>query len=166
MIALSRRRIAWSTGVAAIAIALVVLGAFLYARGGGPVPHWFPFRASLGDPLASSSPAETALRTVRLAGFERAVVGESDGIAVVRLEMQQVSSAADVEIAWQTGFGALVTSYSGADRYVVQVFDGARPLVEVGGDGAAVRRAVDDDDGDALRAAVEFVFLSEEGSDG
>lgn len=156
----------WLAVAAVGLIALVVLGASFYARGGGPVPSWFPFQSRLGDPLSASGPAETALRTVRLAGFERAVVGNGDGTAVMRLELPQVSSAADVEIAWQTGFAALAAAYPGDDRYAVQVFDGSRSLVEVRGKGRAIRAAVEADDGDALRDAVEFVFLSEEGVDG
>lgn len=145
---------------------LLVLGAFFYARGGGPVPSWLPFQSRLGDPLAASGPAETALRTVRLAGFERAVTGDSDGVAVMRLELPEVNSAGDIEVAWQTGFSALTAVYPGHNRYVVQVFDSAGSLLEVSGEGRDVRAAVQADDGDALRSAVEFVFLSEEGDDG
>lgn len=152
--------------VAAVALALVavsVLGAWFYARGGGPVPEWFPFDSAAFDPLASGDAQETVLRSMRLAGIERAVVGEEGGTAVLRVEMPWVGSAADVEAVWQAGVVSLAVAYPGARRYVVQVFEGSTPLLEVSWDGGDARDAVGSDDPDALRSSAAFKYLSEEG---
>lgn len=161
------RRVAWRPIAIALAVAVLlgVLGLWLYARGGGPVP---PFLSGLSpkaaDVLAPSSPDERVLRVLRLAGVERAVVGQSAGVAVVRVELPSVRTVADAEFAWQAGFSAMVGSYPKAGRYVVQLFGpDASPLVEMGGAGEAVRAAVKSDDAVSLRKAVSARYLSEQG---
>ncbi|MDP2232938.1 MAG: hypothetical protein Q8K89_04825, partial [Actinomycetota bacterium] len=86
--------------VAGVMLALVLVGGLvLYSRGGGPVPRALTWLGAAGPALLESSgPDETVLRTLRLAGIEHAVVGESSGTAVVRLALPSVSSAADVEL--------------------------------------------------------------------
>lgn len=155
-----RGRRIWLT----LAIVAVLLGGalWLYGRGGGPLPaSWSFLSPAEFDALAPSGPAETVLRTVRLAGFERAAVGEAGGVAVLRLEMPGVSSAVDAEIGWQIGFAALSVGYADASEYVVQLFEGDRGLLEVSADGAAAREAVEADDPAALREASRFTYLRE-----
>lgn len=162
-----RERIWFVVAVVVASAMLLALGALvLYARGGGPVPSWFPVKPATADPLADSGPAEVALRAMRLAGFERAVAGDEGGMALLRVEIPDVASAAELEIAWQTSVAALARAYPDADRYVVQLFaPEAVPLLEVDFDDAqAARAAVDADDATALRAAAAFVLLPEEGS--
>lgn len=172
-------RIALGVG-AAVAVALVAVAVLvvLYARGGGPVPGALSALspAPAGDSLASSDARESVLRTLRLAGIERGVVGDADGVAVVRLEVPEVSGPADVELAWVTGAGALAGSYPDASRYVVQVYAAApgaasavptaapMPLLEVAWDGAGAREAVEADDPAALRKAAKFRVISREGA--
>lgn len=158
-------RIVAATAVVALTAAGSLIA--LYARGGGALPPSLSFLGRAEDPLAASSPEEAALRTIRLAGYERAVVGESGGTAVLRLELPAVTSAADAELAWQSGFAALSGAYPRARSYVVQLFSpGAEPLLEVEVPGDAVRAAVRDDDAAALRKAAGFRHLVEEASDG
>lgn len=151
--------------LASVAGALVLLLAagllVAYARGGGPVPKWFPVRPVEADPLADSTPAEVALRAMRLAGFDRAVAGDSGGTAVLRIAIPDVASAAELEIAWQAAVGALFAAYPDNDRYVVQLFGPiAMPLLELRfEDARAVRAAVEADDPGALRAAAGFTYL-------
>lgn len=160
------RRVKLAAAIAAVLIAVSAAALVLYARGGGPIPSWLGFlSAAQSDPLAPSGPAETVLRTLRLAGYERAVVGDERGTAVLRVEVPLVDTAVDIDITWQTGVAALTAAYPDASRYVVQVFEGDRGLVEmrIGGDDA--RRAVDADDAEGLLAASEFVFLTTEATD-
>lgn len=144
---------------------LIVLVVFaLYARGGGPVPVWLSWMGpGDGGLLSQSTPEEAALRTVRLAGFEHAVVGEERGVAILRLAMPGISSPADIELAWQTGMGVLASTYPEATRYVVQLFESDTPLLEVAADGGRVRESVRVDDGQALRDSAVFTFLSTSG---
>ena len=149
--------------VASVLLVFVVVFA-LYAQGGGPVPAWLSWMGpGDGGLLAPSSPEEAALRTVRLAGFEHAVVGEERGVAVIRLAMPGISSPADVELAWQTGMGVLASSYPEATRYVVQLFEVDDPLLEIAADGVRVREAVRLDDGQELRDAAVFTLLTASG---
>lgn len=107
------RRLMWAAIVICIATALVggVLFA-LYVRGGGPVPDAFAFlRPRAADPLAASSPAETVLRTLRLAGFDRASVGVREGTVVVRVAMPATDSGRQVELTWQTALTAGALAY-------------------------------------------------------
>jgi|GEM_PF-1179182 len=156
----SRRKVPKVLIAAAASVFVVVLGAFLYARGGGPVPAWFPFSAAVADPLAASGPEEVVLRTVRLAGFEHAVAGADRDGAVARIAIPAVSSAADVEIAWQSGVAALTEAYPRSGRYVVQIFEGESALLEVAWDREEARQEVESNDPDALRSSAEFVYLS------
>ena len=160
-------RRAWrSIGIAtAVLAALVFTGFYFYLRGGGPVPSWIPIRPAIQDPLAPSQPAEQVLRSMRLAGFERAVAGEGGGLAVVRIEVPTVGSPADIEIAWQTGAASLAEAYPGARRYVVQVFDPSQALLEVRWEGETARDAVASDDAGALFSSAEFVHLTGEVSE-
>jgi len=155
------RRVVWIGATSAV-VALLLVAAWLYARGGGPVPSWWPLSSAGFDPVAASSPEEAVLRSVRLAGFQRAVAGDSGGTAIVRLEIPEVSSAADAEIAWQAGVASLVEAYPGAGTYVVQLFEGPAALLEARWDGGQARGAVAADDAAALKARAEFVYLPRE----
>ncbi|MDA3937486.1 MAG: hypothetical protein PF636_11655 [Actinomycetota bacterium] len=146
-----------------VLLALVVVFA-LYARGGGPVPGWLTWMGpGDGGLLSASTPEEAALRTVRLVGFEHAVVGEERGVAVLRLSVPSVSSPADIELSWQTGMGVLSSAYPEATRYVVQLFASQDPLLEVAADAGRIREAVRTDDGQALRDSAVFTFLTSTG---
>lgn len=146
--------------VIAALIALCVVGLWLYGRGGGPLPQALPFLSDAqSDPLAESDSNESALRTMRLAGFERAAVGAESGLAVLRVELPTVATAADFEIAWQTGYATLAVVYPDANEYVIQLFEGAHGLLELSAQGSAVRQAVSADDALALREATDFTFL-------
>lgn len=155
--------------LAVLVVALVVCGAlvWLYARGGGPLPSALgALEIGRQDPLARSDADEVVLRTARLAGFSHAAVGSSAGSVLLRLDIPVVSTGADFEIAWQTGFAALARAYPRADEYVVQCFEGATGVLEVACDGPAARDALDADDPRALRAASAFALLGEaDGSD-
>lgn len=157
-----------------VAIALAVAGLLLFAtaglalyvRGGGPLPGWAGFlRPSDRAVLEPSSPAEVVLRTLRLAGYERAVVGDSDGTVVVRVEVPDVASPADIALTWQTAMAAAATSYAGAKTIVVQVFSGSQALLEVSAPAADVRLAIQDDETKVLERATRFRYLSEAGGD-
>jgi hypothetical protein len=137
----------------------------LYARGGGPVPDALGFLRPKGfDPLSASSPPETALRTLRLAGFDHAVVGESGGTAVARVAMPAVSSPAKVELSWQTALVAGARAYPHARTVVAQLFaaDGT-PLLEVSAEAAVVRSAAERDDAAGLRHVASFRYLASAG---
>ena len=144
---------------------ITLLGARLYAKGGGSVPDWFPFESSAFDPLAPSDAEESVLRSIRLAGIERAVVGEQGGTAVLRLDIPEVSSAADMEIAWQTGVASLTSVYPDAREYIVQLFENQSGLLEIKWAGSDARDAVSADDAEALRSSATFIYLSEEVGD-
>lgn len=152
-------------GAVALVAVLAVLGAaglWFYARGGGPLPARLAFLAPRSsDPLAASDAQEVVLRTMRLAGIERAVVGQAGHTVMVRIEVPTADSAADVAVGWQTAAAALSESYPTARRYVVQVFaPGALPLVEYSWSGDALRDARDP----AARSKAAAVrLLSEQG---
>jgi hypothetical protein len=110
--------------------------------------------------LAPSGPQETVLRAVRLAGIEQAAVGESDGMALLRIDLPAIASAPDVEIGWQVGFSALTEAYPAAAAYTVQLFVDAGALLELQAGGDAVRSVVDADDAAALRSAFESRFIA------
>lgn len=155
-VALALVAIALLTGVAALV---------LYGRGGGPLPGWLSFLGpERTDLLAASGPAETTLRTLRLAGIERATVGAESGTVVVRLELPAAQTSTDVTAAWQIAIGALAGAYPDEKRYVVQVFGAdAQPLLEFGWARDAVfsegrLRAADD-----LKAGASVRLLSETG---
>jgi len=157
-----RRTACIVTAVVGCLLVVACVGLYLYARGGGPLPEWAaPLRPGGDAVLGASSPAESVLRTLRLAGFQRAAVGDEAGTVVVRVEAPSVASAADIELTWQTGMAAAASAYPAADRIVVQVFSPAQPLVQVSAPGGAVRAAVAADDAAALRRACSFAYLSE-----
>lgn len=152
--------VAIALGVVALALAVFVV----YVRGGGPAPQWAAWlRAEAGGPLAPSGPAETVLRTMRLAGIERAAVGDQDGAVVLRVELPRVRTDADVALAWQTGMAAIASAYPSATSAVVQVFSGSQSLLEVGAPLKAVRAALDADDATGLRRACTVRYLPEAG---
>ena len=153
--------------IVAIVLALLLGGVayVLYARGGGPVPAYLAFLSPAESRLlAASSPAEQTLRTLRLAGIDRAVVGETKGIATARVEIPAVTSAADVEIAWQTAVAALSQSYPRARVYDVQLFGpDATALVQLTFPGSEARSDVTANDPAALRRIATIRYLSEQG---
>ena len=155
------RRHPKALGAVALAFAaLLALGILLlYAKGGGPLPPALSFLAE--DPLPASTPAETALRTLRLAGYDRAVVGEEDGVVVVRVEVPSVASSADVELSWQTALAVGAEAYPDAKTCVAQLFGGSQALLEVKVPAESVRSG----DATSTRAAAEFRYLSEAGGE-
>lgn len=159
-----RRGLVIAGVVAAMVAAGLGAGLYFYARGGGPLPRWAgslrPGADVVGQP---SSPAEVVLRTLRLAGYQRAAVGEKDGTVVVRVESPSLESPADVALTWQTAMAAACAAYPGARTLVVQVFVPAQPLLEVSAPAAAVSAAVKTDDAALLRKACSVRYLSEAG---
>lgn len=161
----TRRR--YAVLIVGIVLALLLGGIayVLYAQGGGPVPAYLAFLSPAESRLlASSSPAEQTLRSLRLAGIDRAAVGEANGIATARVEVPAVTSAADVEIAWQTAVAALSQSYPGARVYDVQLFGpDATALVQLTFPGSEARSDVTANDPAALRRVATVRYLSEQG---
>ncbi|GAB4275624.1 MAG: hypothetical protein Kow0056_05400 [Coriobacteriia bacterium] len=162
-------RLVWA-GVAVVLVMAAVL-VFLYGRGGGPLPGWLGFlgprTAGLLDP---SGPEEAVLRTLRLAGYDHAVVGESDGTVVVRVEVPRVRTPADVELTWQTALGVSAEAFPEAERYVAQVFSDGTALVEVGIGGSDLRGILDSGDAGSAASALEeqadVILLSRSGGGG
>lgn len=159
-----RRRALLGAGAVVVAAVLLVGGFVLYARGGGRVPSWAsrlsPVRAGLLD---ASTPAEQVLRTLRLAGVERAAVGADGSTVVLRIEVPAVESAADLTLAWQAGLGALLEAYppGRARRYAVQLYGpGAEPLLQLAWDASEAEAAWGRGDAAALRDAAETRYLS------
>jgi hypothetical protein len=139
-----RRRIA----IGAVAVALLVVGVVSLAT-----------RDQGFDPLGRSSPAEAVRRTARLAGFEQVRAGENgENGAFASLAVPAVSSAADIEIAWQTGFASLAVSYPDAEEYLVLVLENERTLVQMRAGGAAVREAVSAGNPYALVQAMRIAY--------
>jgi len=132
------------------ATALVVAALLLAGCGAGP--------------LDASEPAEVVLRSVRLAGFEGTVAGSDDAGAYAWLDLPGLDTAADVEIAWQTGFASLAAAYPRADAYRVRVSVSGAPLFECACPGDEARAAVEADDATGLRAAIAFTYLAEDTS--
>lgn len=163
------KRIAILAAVAAglvLAAGAVLLA--LYARGGGTLPPALSFLGPAQvDHLGPSGPEEAVLRTLRLAGYDRAAAGEDAGAAVLRIELAGVTSPADVELAWQTAAAASAVAFPRAGSYEVQLFGpGAEPLLAIKLPGEAARAAVAADDAAALRKAATFRHLLEEGAGG
>ncbi len=151
-------------GFALLALVLIAVPVMvLYARGGGPVPFVLaPLRPVGVNLLAESTPQEQVLRTLRLAGIERAIAGDSRGTAVVRLELPSAQSSVDVAAGWQAGLAALRSAYPDARGYVVQVYGpGQQPLLEMTWNGADARAAGDDEE--TLRTTAGVRYLSSEG---
>lgn len=162
----THRKRRWPVVLAAVVVLALLAGAgalVLYARGGGPVPDSLAFLRPKGvDLLAASGPAETSLRTLRLAGYDRAAVGEASGTVVVRVEMPRATST-DVELSWQTALAAGATAYPRANRVVAQLFSAGVPILEVSAPAGAVQEAVARNDGAALRKSASFRYLSSAG---
>lgn len=163
-----RRRSRFPSGAALSLLLVLALAAgllVLYARGGGRLPTWLGFIAQgLPSPLASSSPAEQTLRTLRLAGYRDAVVGETGGKVVVRVSAPSVRTPADVALTWQTAIAAASVAYPSARSYVAQVFEGDTPLLEVRVDGDEARDAIRQDDSAGLLSGAEVLFLARGGN--
>jgi hypothetical protein len=159
---ISRRTLAWLL-VGALVGALLIGGELvvLYARGGGPLPAALGFLApGPVDPLAPPSPAETALRTLRLAGFDHAAVGESGGTVVVRVAMPGTADATKVQLSWQTALSAGALAYPGAGKVVAQLFSASNtPLLETSADARVIRDAARRNDAAALARATSFRYL-------
>ena len=161
----------------AVALAVAALVVFvLYARGGGPVPGWLSWLGPQEQSLLDASEGQEAvLRTLRLAGYDHAVVGEDAGAVVVRVEIPYVRTPADAELTWQTAVGAALAAFPDEDTYVAQLFTEGEPLVEVRVQGEALRdllslaetAELDEawDLGTQLKALAEVVYLTG-GSDG
>jgi hypothetical protein len=158
------RAVPFVAAVAAAVVLLMIGGAILYVRGGGPAPPWTSFlRPGSGEVLKPSGPAEVVLRTLRLAGYQRASVGDASGTVVVRIEVPEIRAAADVALTWQTGMAGAATAYPNASRLVVQVFSPTQSLIEVSAPADAVAAAVKADDAAALRKACTVSYISESG---
>jgi hypothetical protein len=110
------------------------------------------------DPTGPSSPSESVVRTLRLAGYPAVVAGNDREGAVVRVTLPPLESAADVEVAWQTALAALSSGHPGADTYIIQL-ETDRPLLEVRVPGSPGRDAVEADDAALLRREAEFGYL-------
>lgn len=139
----------------AVWVALALIGATALG--------WYAFSmwgSKTVDPLGPSSREEVVLRTLRLAGIERAVIGSDTRIAVLRMDLAGPASPPDVEIAWQTAFAVLAGAYGGAEGYVVQIFADGAPLVELSAPGGDVRDAVSADDPIALRRGTDATFIA------
>lgn len=159
-----RRALPWAAGAVVLVLVAAAVLLVLYARGGGPVPGFLGFLSPKPvDPLAASSPAEAALRTLRLAGYDQAVVGESGGTAVVRVSVPKPITPRAVELSWQTALTVAAEAYPRSGKAVAQLFDGTTPLLEVSADAAAVRDLAARDDAAGLRSAATFKYLSTAG---
>ncbi len=76
------------------------------------------------------------------------------------LTLPAVSSAADIELAWQSGMAMLSAAYPRAKAYRVVVGTADRNLLSVTAPGDAVRTAVEDDDAAALKKAASFELIA------
>lgn len=148
-----------------LAVAVVGIGAaWLYLGSGDTTPEWFgggeaDVEPLEQDPLGDSGPHEAVLRSLRLAGYEEAVVGEDDGTAIVRLDAPYLNTPAHVELAWQTALASEVEAFPDAESYVAQVFSSGVALLEVRVPGDAMRDAVGSDDPARLREDANFAYL-------
>ena len=160
----ARRALPLVAAAASLALVAAAVLLVLYARGGGPVPGFLGFLTPKPpDPLAASSPAEAALRTLRLAGYDQAVVGESGGVAVVRIAVPEASTPRAVELSWQTALAVGASAYPRSGKVIAQLFTGSTPLLEVSADADVVREAARRDDAAAVRSAASFRYLSTAG---
>ena len=113
------------------------------------------------EPLSASLPAEQTLRALRLVGVDHAAVGEEAGTVTLRIEVPAISSAGDVEIAWQAGVGVLGESYPRARRYVVRLASAdGQPLVEFEVRGREARALLGRKDAAGLRKAAVVRYLT------
>lgn len=145
------RRVPREVWFAAGLLAVVLLGILAF--------HAIPG----SDPglLAPSGPDETVLRALRLAGIEHAAAGLVQGQAVAHVGIPALSSAPDVQIAWQATFATLVSAYPRAEGYTVILEADGAPLVRLDGVGQEVRDAVADDEAGALRDVFVARLLAE-----
>lgn len=153
----SRRKVAL---ILSVLLAVLVLSTLLYARGGGHLPGWLAWLAPDVPALEDSGAQEGTLRSLRLAGFERASVGSEDGTVVVRVELPDPGAPADVGLAWQTAVAIAAQTYPEARLYVAQLFWNGTALLEVRVQGDDARSSVQADDAAALEAEAVFVYLA------
>lgn len=148
--------------VVGLLLAVSVTGVVLHSWSGGVLPAWMSL-ASLDARrlLAASGPQESVLRTFRLAGFESATVGSDRDGALVWLDVSGISSAADIEIAWQTAGATLAAAYPSAGRYVVVITVDAEEFAELAFEnGADMRNAVVSDDARMLLEVASVRLLA------
>lgn len=154
------RMVAWSVSGVLVLLLLVLGGAYL--RGGGPVPTWvskpLPMFFKPTPPLARSDAPETVLRTLRLAGFRTAGVGEADRVVVVRLDIPEPEVPGDVALSWQAALAAGAEAYPKASRFVAQLYIGHGPALQVSVPAEALRSAIAEDDPELLRTAAEMTY--------
>ncbi len=141
-------------GIVALALVAALLVTGCGSRTPPPIQH-------ARDPLAASVPAEAVVRVLRLAGFERSAVGLSGRTVIVRVEIPDATSAADVQLAWQTGLVAGAFAFDDARDVVAQLFTPQQSLLQVEIPARRIRSAVENDDAEALRAAATFRLLAE-----
>ena len=163
------RRAPWVRPVAIVlvlAVAAVGIGAaWLYVSSGDATSDWFGDGGEADaepieqDLLDASGPHETVLRSLRLAGYEEAIVGEETGAAIVRLDAPYLNTPAHVELAWQTALASAAEAFPDAETYVAQVFSSGVALLEVEVEGAAMQDAIESDDPVALRDHARFTYL-------
>lgn len=103
---------------------------------------------------------DAVLRVARLAGYPVAEVGANSYEATVRLTFPSaVISAADVELAWETGMAMLSVAYPTSRDYRVDIAIPDGVFASISGRGSTIRREVEADDPDALRRALGFATL-------
>ncbi len=103
---------------------------------------------------------ETALRTTRLVGYPAAQVGVDRARASLSLVLPSVSSAADIELAWQTGMAILTEAYSASPLYRVVIRTPERALLSAEAVGSAVVEAIAQNDPLSLKKATTFTVLA------
>lgn len=107
-----------------------------------------------------SSSNETALRATRLIGYPAAQVGVDRARASLSLVLPSVSSAADIELAWQTGMAILTEAYPASPLYRVVIRTPERALLSAEAVGSAVLESVAKDDPMSLKKATTFIVLA------
>lgn len=107
-----------------------------------------------------SSSNETALRATRLVGYPAAQVGVDRARASLSLVLPSVSSAADIELAWQTGMAILTEAYPASPLYRVVIRTPERALLSAEAVGSAVLESVAKDDPMSLKKATTFIVLA------
>lgn len=139
-------------------VALIASAALVFAIYMGQL------RAPHGDfevrPLAPSTPAETTLRALRLAGIEHASVGLWRDATLVRVAVPAIDTSADIEIALQAAAAAVAAGFPESEAYTVQLFQADQPLLQAEWSGEDVRSAISGDDALELRRTGSFTFLT------
>ena len=107
-----------------------------------------------------SSSNETALRTTRLVGYPAAQVGVDRARASLSLVLPSVSSAADIELAWQTGMAILTEAYPASPLYRVVIRTPERALLSAEAVSRAVVEAIAQNDPMSLKKTTTFTVLA------